>query len=94
MNNASSLALDKDYFKPRNVEKQLCKTVAQDHLAALWRRLQILQESLDTIDIECFNSFSKSEHGSTTECGVDIINQILATVNACNASSSQSPRDE
>ena len=37
------------------------KTVAQASLAALWRRLQMLQESVDTTDVECLESFSESE---------------------------------
>ena len=70
------------------------KTVAQAHLAALWRRLQMLRESVDTIDVESLESCSESENGSAPTYGVDIINEILSTSDACNASSSQSPRSE
>ena len=70
------------------------KIVAQAHLAALCRRLQMLQESVDTTDVECLDSSSKSENRSTPACEVDIIDELLALLDACNASSSQSPRNE
>ena len=54
----------------------------------------MLQELVGTTDVECLESASESENVSTSACGVDIIDEILATSNACNASSSQSPRDE
>ena len=52
----------------------------------------MLQESIDTTDVECLDS--ESENGSIPACGVDIIDEILAISNAYNASSSQSSRDE
>ena len=55
------------------------------HLAALWRRLQMLQESVDTTDVECLDSSSYSPNGSTSAYGVDNINEILAT--SCYANS-------
>ena len=70
------------------------KTVAQAHLAASWRCLQMLQESVHTTKVECLASFSESENGSAPTCEVDIIDAILATSDACNARSSQSPRLE
>ena len=48
----------------------------------------MLQESDDTTDVECLGSSSESQNGSTPACGLDIINEILATSDACNASSS------
>ena len=54
----------------------------------------MLQESVDTTDVEFLDSFSEYENGSTPACGVDIIDEILAGSDACNASSSQLPRDE
>ena len=70
------------------------KTIAPAHLITFWRRLQILLESVDTSDAECLDSSSESENGSTPACGISIIDEILATSDAYNASSSQSPRDE
>ena len=69
------------------------KTVVPAYLAALWRRLQMLHESTDPTDVEYLDSSSESKSGSA-KCGADIIDEILATSDACNASSSQSPRDE
>ena len=40
------------------------------------------------------DSSSESKNGTTPACRVDIIDEIPATSNACNASSSQSPRGE
>ena len=40
------------------------------------------------------DSSPESENGSTLACGVDVIDEILATSDACNACSSQSPREE
>ena len=56
----------------------------------------MLQELVDTIDIECLDSSSESGNGSTPASahGVDVIDEILATSDACNVSSSQSPRDK
>ena len=45
-------------------------------------------------DIKCLGSSPESENGSILACGVDIIDEKLATLDAGNASSSQSPRDE
>ena len=53
----------------------------------------MLRESVDT-DLECLNSSSKSENRSTLTSRVGIIDKILATSDACNASLSQSPRNE
>ena len=54
----------------------------------------MLQESVDTADVECRHSSPESENGSTSACKVDIIDEKLATSNACNASPLQSPRNE
>ena len=54
----------------------------------------MLQESVHTTDVECLDSSSEYENGSFLACGVDIIDEILATSNACNASSSISLRGE
>ena len=54
----------------------------------------MLQESVDTTDVECLNSSSESEIGSTPARGVNIIDKMLATSDPCNASSSQSPKEE
>ena len=54
----------------------------------------MLQESVDTIDLKCLDSFSECKNGFTPAFGVGIINDILTTFNPCNPSSSQSPRDE
>ena len=56
--------------------------------------MQTLKESVDTTDVQLLDSSSKSENGFTRACEVDIIDEILATSYACNASSSQSPREE
>ena len=45
------------------------KTVAQAHTAELRRSLHMLQESVDTTDVECLDPFPESENGSTTACG-------------------------
>ena len=47
----------------------------------------MLQESVDTTDVECLDSSSESENGFTSACLVDI-DEILATLDACNVSSS------
>ena len=47
-------------------------------------------ESVDTTDEECLHSFSESENGSPPACWVDVIDEIVATLDACNANSSQS----
>ena len=49
----------------------------------------MLQESVDTNDVEYLDLSSEFENGSTPTCGVDIIDKILATSDACNASSSR-----
>ena len=56
----------------------------------------MLQESVYTTDVECLDLSAGSENGSTpaSGCGVDIIDEMLVTSDACNASSSESPRDE
>ena len=84
------------YAEPRyqGLLKYSQKTIAQAHLAALWRCLQMLQESFDTTDIECLDLSLESESGSTPACEVDIIDEILAISEVCNASSSQSTRNE
>ena len=38
------------------------KTVVQAHLAALWRRLEMLLGSIDATDLECLDSSSESEN--------------------------------
>ena len=50
----------------------------------------MLRVPVDTNDVERLYSSSKSENKSTSAsaCGVDIIDEILATSVACNASSS------
>ena len=48
----------------------------------------MLQESVDTTDVECLDSSSESENGFTPACGVNIVDKILASLDACNASSS------
>ena len=50
----------------------------------------MLQNSVDTTDTES----SESENRSTAACEVDIIDEILATLNECIVSSSQSLRDK
>ena len=70
------------------------KTVAQTHAAALWRHLQMLQKSIGTTDVECLDSSLESENGSTPACWVDIIDEVLATLDTCNTSLSQSLRDK
>ena len=92
---SSSAFLTAIYVDPRYqaLLKYSRKTVAQAHLEALWRRLQTLHESVDTTDVECLGSSSVSENGFTPPCGFDIIDEILAALDACNAISSQSPRD-
>ena len=52
------------------------------------------QESVDTTDVERLDSSLESENESTSEWGVNITDEILATLDTCNASSSQSPLDE
>ena len=37
----------------------------------------MLQESVDTTDVECPGSSSESENGSTPACEVDIIDEML-----------------
>ena len=54
----------------------------------------MLQEPVDTTDVECLNLSSEFKNGSTPPCGIDIIDEIFVTSDACNASSSQSSRDE
>ena len=54
----------------------------------------MLQESFDTTDEECLDSSSESENGFTPACRIDIIDEILTTLGACNASSSQSLQNE
>ena len=54
----------------------------------------MLHESVDTTDVECLDSSTESENGSTPLCGITIIDGILATSDAYNASLSQLPRDE
>ena len=51
----------------------------------------MLQESADTTDVISLELFSESENGSTLACGVNITDEVLATLDACNASSLQSP---
>ena len=70
------------------------KTVAQAHVEGLWRRMHMLLESVGTTQVKCPDSSSESENGSTPACGFDIVDEILATSDTCNASSTQSPRDE
>ena len=53
----------------------------------------MLLESVYTTDVECLDSSSECEYGSTPVCGIDIIDEILATSDACNASLSQISRD-
>ena len=54
----------------------------------------MLQESFDTIDVEFPDSSSESEIGSIPSCWLNIIDEILATLDACDARSSRSPQDE
>ena len=56
--------------------------------------MQKLQESVHKTEVECRGSLSETENVSTPACGVDITDEILATSDPCNASSSQSPRDK
>ena len=65
------------------------KTLAQTHLAALRRRLQMLQESVDTTDVECQDSSSESENESTPAWRVAIIDEILTTWDAFHVSLTQ-----
>ena len=55
--------------------------------------MQIPQESVETTDVKCLDSSSEFENGSIP-AWVDIIDEIPTTSDACNASSSQEPRDE
>ena len=81
------------YPRYRVLLKYSQKTVIQACLAVLCRHLPMLQGSVDTTDVEV-DSFSESENRSTLECGDVVIDEILATLDACTASSSQSPQDE
>ena len=54
----------------------------------------MLQGSVDTTNVECIDSSSESKSGSTSARGADIIDEILTTLDACNASSSQSSRNK
>jgi len=63
------------------------QNVAQVHLAALWRRLQVLQESAGSPDMIEISSESGNESNAS---GGDIIEEILASSDACSANTSQS----
>ena len=54
----------------------------------------MMQESVDTTDVECLDPSSESENGSTSACGIDIVDEIHANSHSCNAISSQLPRDQ
>ena len=54
----------------------------------------MLQLSVDTTYVEYLDSFSESKSGFTPACGVDIFDEILATSDACNASSLQSAQND
>ena len=84
------------YVDPRyHVLLQSQITLAQVHLVALWKRLQMLRGLVDdTPDIEFLDSSSESESGSTPTRGIDIIEEILVTSNAHNAKSSTLPPNE
>ena len=66
--------------------KYFHKTIAQADLAALWRCLQILQESANATDVKCLGSSSESENGYIPAGDVDIIDEIHATLDECSAS--------
>ena len=65
------------------------RKIAQAHLISLWRRFQLLQQSANTSSTGHVSS-SESENGLT--CDDDIIEEILATSDACSAS--ESSREE
>ena len=51
----------------------------------------MLQDSVDTTDVECLDSSLDSKNGSITACGVEIVDEIITTSDGCNANLSQSP---